>query len=52
MRNFGLVDRGSIVEKGREFSLVHPVQIGSSAHPASYPVGIGGSFPGSNAAGA
>jgi hypothetical protein len=30
----------------------HHVQNGSGAHPASYPVGTGGSFPGDKAAGA
>jgi hypothetical protein len=34
------------------FSLLHRVQNGSWAHPASYPMGTGGSFPGSKAAGA
>jgi hypothetical protein len=27
---------------GQEFSLLHVVQTGSEAHPASYPMGIGG----------
>jgi hypothetical protein len=34
------------------FSLHHRVQTGSGAHPASYAMGIGGSFPGGKAAGA
>jgi len=34
------------------FSLRHPVQTGSVAHPASNPVGSGDSFPGGKAAGA
>jgi hypothetical protein len=34
------------------FSLHHRVQNGSGAHPASYPMGSGGSFPGGEAAGA
>jgi hypothetical protein len=34
------------------FSLLHRVQAGSEAHPASYPVGTGDSFPGDKAAGA
>jgi hypothetical protein len=33
------------------FSLNHRVQNGSGAHPASYPVGTRGSFPGGKAAG-
>jgi hypothetical protein len=35
-----------------EFSLIHNVQIGSGALPASYPMGTRGSFPGGKAAGA
>jgi hypothetical protein len=34
------------------FSLHHRVQNGSGTHPASFPMGTGGSFPGSKAAGA
>jgi hypothetical protein len=34
------------------FSLLHSVQIGPGAHPASYPMGTGDSFSGGNAAGA
>jgi hypothetical protein len=34
------------------FSLYHRVQNGFGAHPASYPMGTGGSFPGGEAAGA
>jgi len=34
------------------FSLLHRLQTGSGAHPASYPVGTRGSFLGGNAAGA
>jgi hypothetical protein len=34
----------------RNFSLNHRVQNGSGAHPASYPMGNRGSFPGNNAA--
>jgi len=33
------------------FSLPHHVQTGSGTHPASYPMGTGGSFPGDKAAG-
>jgi hypothetical protein len=50
----GLDDRGSMVrfsEGAGNFSLHHRVQDGSGAHPASYPVGTGGSFPGGKAAG-
>jgi hypothetical protein len=32
------------------FSLLHCIRTGSGAHPASYPMGNGGSFPGSKAA--
>jgi hypothetical protein len=34
------------------FSLHHRVQNGFGAHPASYPMGTGGSYPGVKAAGA
>jgi len=36
----------------RNFSLHHRVQTCSGAHPASYPMGKKGSFPGCKAAGA
>jgi hypothetical protein len=29
----------------RDFSLFHSIQTGFGAHPASYPIGTGGSFP-------
>jgi hypothetical protein len=48
-------DRGSRVRfptGAGNFSLNHRVQNGSGAHPASYPVGTRGSFPGGKAAGA
>jgi hypothetical protein len=35
----------------QDFSLLHSVQTGSGVHPASYPMGTGGYFPGSKAAG-
>jgi hypothetical protein len=41
-------DRGSWVRfpaGNGNFSLHHRVQNGSGAHPASYPMGTGGSFP-------
>jgi hypothetical protein len=43
---YELDDRGVGV---REFSQLHFVQTGSQAHPASYPMGTGGSFPRSKA---
>jgi hypothetical protein len=52
---YGLDDRGSRVRfpAGAEnFSLHHRVQNGSGAHPASYPMGTGGSFPGGKEVGA
>jgi hypothetical protein len=52
---YGLDDRGSRVRFPAgtwNFSLHHRVQNGSAAHPASYPMGIRGSFPGDKAAGA
>jgi hypothetical protein len=33
------------VPVGSEFSLHHIIQAGSGSHPASYPMGTGGSFP-------
>jgi hypothetical protein len=52
---YGLDDRGSRVQFPAgvgNFSLHLRVQNGSGAHPASYTVGIGVSFPGGKAAGA
>jgi hypothetical protein len=46
---YGLDDRGSRVRflaGAGNFSLHHRVQNGSGAHPASYPMGTVGSFPG------
>jgi hypothetical protein len=34
-----------------EFSLLLVIQSGSGVHPTSYPMGTGGSFPGSKVAG-
>jgi hypothetical protein len=36
--------QGSIPGRSRDFSLLHSVQTGSGAHPASYPRGTGDSF--------
>jgi hypothetical protein len=52
---YKLGDRGSRVRFSVEdgnFSLHHRVQNGSEAHPASYPMGTRGSFPGTKATGA
>jgi hypothetical protein len=38
--------------QGQDFSLLRSLQTGSEAHPASYPVGTGGSFLGGKTAGA
>jgi hypothetical protein len=49
----GLEYRGSRVRfpaGAGNFSLHHRVQNSSGAHPASYPMGTRGSFPGDNAA--
>jgi hypothetical protein len=51
---YGLDDWDSRVRFSAEagnFSLPHRVQNGSGAHPASYPMGTRGCFPGSKAAG-
>jgi hypothetical protein len=53
-RGYGLDDRRSRVRVpagAGNFSLHHRVQIGSGAHPASYPMGTRGSYPGGKAAG-
>jgi hypothetical protein len=50
---YGLDDRGSRVRfpaGAGNFSLHQRVQNGSGTHPASYPMGTGGSFPGGKAA--
>jgi hypothetical protein len=51
---YDLDDRGVGVRVpvGQEFSLPHVVQTGSRAHPASSPMGTGGSFPRGKVAGA
>jgi hypothetical protein len=52
---YWLDDRGSRVRfpaVAGNFSLHHRLQNGSGAHPASYPMGTRGSFPGGKAAGA
>jgi hypothetical protein len=52
---YGLDDRGSGVRfpaGSGSFSLLHRVQYGSGAHPAAYPVGTRGSFPGGKVVGA
>jgi hypothetical protein len=52
---YGLDDRGFRVRFPAgvgNFSLHHCVQNGSGAHPATYPMGTRGFFPGGKAAGA
>jgi hypothetical protein len=51
---YGLDDHGVGVRvpMGEEFSLLHGIPTGSGAHPASYPLGTWGSFPGGKVAGA
>jgi hypothetical protein len=52
---YGLDDRGCRVRfptGAGNFSLHHRIQNASGAHPASYPMGTRGSFPGGKAAGA
>jgi hypothetical protein len=43
---YRLGGRGYSPDRGSDFSLLHSVQTNSGAHPASYPMGTGGSFPG------
>jgi hypothetical protein len=50
--SYGLDDRGSIPGGAGNFCLRCRIQTGSGAHPASYPMGAWGSFPGGKAAGA
>jgi hypothetical protein len=53
-QGYGLDDRSSRVRflaGDGNFSLHHPVQNGSGAHPASYTMGTRGSFPEGKAAG-
>jgi hypothetical protein len=50
---YGLDDQGSGIRfpaGAGKFSLHHRVQNGTGAHPASYPMGTRGSFPGGKAA--
>jgi hypothetical protein len=49
----GRTTKGSEFESRwwQEFSLIHVVRAGSGTHPASYPMGTGGSFPVGKAAG-
>jgi hypothetical protein len=49
---YGVDSQGSIPGKGRDFSLLHSVQTGSGAQPASYAMGTGGSLFGGKAAAA
>jgi hypothetical protein len=52
---YGLDNRGFRVRSpagAGNFSLHHPVRNSSGAHPASYPMGNRGSFPGGKATGA
>jgi hypothetical protein len=52
---YGLDDRGSrdrFPAGAGNYSLHHRVQTGSGPRLATYPVGLGGSFPGDKAAGA
>jgi hypothetical protein len=49
---YGLDDQGAGVQVpvGSRIFILHVVQSGSGVHPTSYPMGIGGSFPGGKAA--
>jgi hypothetical protein len=47
--DYGLDDRGSIPGGAEDFCSSPCVQTGSGAHPASYPIGTGGPFPGGEA---
>jgi hypothetical protein len=41
---YWLDDRGSSLDRYKVLSLFQVIQTGSGAHPASYPMGTGGSF--------
>jgi hypothetical protein len=47
--DYGLEGRGSIPDRDRRFSSSLCVQTGSGVHPAFYPMGTGGPFPGGKA---
>jgi hypothetical protein len=47
---YELDSRGSILTRPRNFFLFHRVQTGPEAHPASYPMSMGSSFPEGKAA--
>jgi hypothetical protein len=48
--DYGLDDRGSIPDRGRGFFFLAPASRPAlGAHPASYPMGTGGFFPGGKA---
>jgi len=47
-----LENRGSLPVRDRELFCAPSLQTGSGAHPDSYPIDIGGSFPRDKAAGA
>jgi hypothetical protein len=47
----GLDGQGLIPGSGKHLSLLHSVQADYGVHPASYPIGTGGCFPGGKAAG-
>jgi hypothetical protein len=46
VQNGRLRSRGWIPSGVRNYDLLHSIQTGSGAHPASYPMGTGGSLPG------
>jgi hypothetical protein len=52
--SYGLDELGSVPGRGNDgiFSPRHRVQTSPGAHPASYPVSIGGTYPVGKAAGA
>jgi hypothetical protein len=47
--DYGLDDRGSIPTEAQDFNSSLCIQTGSGAHPAYYPMGTGGPFPGGKA---
>jgi hypothetical protein len=43
--SYGLDAGVQLQARVRDFFLLHSIQIDSGAHPASYPIGVRGSFP-------
>jgi hypothetical protein len=49
--SYRMEDQDSISGRDKNLYVLHTVQTGSRAHPVTYPMGTGGSFPRGNVAG-